>query len=112
MKVMITGHRPDRLGGYNELNPIAMRVKDEMKKELKKIVDKNDDVELISGMALGADQWFAEIGYDMGLKIHSYIPFVGQEKKWDERMKKHYWDLVVPSQMKVTGCKPSREAYL
>jgi hypothetical protein len=36
----------------------------------------------ISGMALGADTWWALAGLSAGMHLHAYIPFEAQPNKW------------------------------
>lgn len=49
MIVAFTGHRPNKLGGYFEPNPVAIRVKKFLREELEKL---NPD-RAITGMAQG-----------------------------------------------------------
>jgi len=93
-KVMITGHRPHKLGGYGE-NPTRSKIEKRLKKLLKKL-KKNHTKKLvvISGMALGVDQWWASIALDLEIDVDAYIPFKGQESRWPERAQKHYRDLL------------------
>jgi hypothetical protein len=53
MKIMITGHRPNKLGGYNN-SPIQERIRAWIRTQLTDRLS-NEPV-LISGMALGVDQ--------------------------------------------------------
>lgn len=79
-KVMVTGHRPNKLGGYSP-NPTQTWVRSALNSILQKMVGK---VEVISGMALGVDQWFALEALKLGIPVHAYIPCDGQEKMWPQ----------------------------
>lgn len=78
MIVAGTGHRPDKLGGYNiivnsKMHHIAMNW----------LQRKKPDIDyVISGMALGWDQELAKACVSLDIKFHAYIPFVGQELRW------------------------------
>ena len=52
MKVMITGHRPKKLGGY-QINPTQTKIKTWLTKVILSGREKYDNFEIISGMALG-----------------------------------------------------------
>lgn len=71
-----TGHRPDKLGGYDgqtadRLFDFAIRHIEQLKPDL-----------IISGMALGWDMALAEAAWALEIPFHAYIPFRGQELKW------------------------------
>lgn len=83
MKICITGHRPDKLYGYN-LNDHRYK---ELFKQFKKLLIENNCTEAITGMALGADMLFAlaviklkQEGYD--IKLHCAIPCRNHSNKW------------------------------
>lgn len=81
-----TGHRPNKLGGYNYRNPIAISVKSRMKEVVKELIDRGTTT-FISGMALGVDTWGAQIVLEEResnpkIKLISAVPFLGQEFKW------------------------------
>lgn len=83
MKICVTGHRPNRLYGYDLNDQRWQKLKSQFKEILK---EKRCD-EAISGMALGVDTIFAlavlelkDEGYD--IKLHCAIPCKNQSCKW------------------------------
>ena len=74
MKICITGHRPDKLYGYNLNNP---RYK-ELFKRFKELLIENNCTEAITGMALGADMLFALAV--IKLKQEEYKPYLMQKR--------------------------------
>lgn len=98
---MITGHRPNRLGGYNESNPIALRVKATLSAHLLQLLADHPDLELITGLAQGVDTWGAEIGIENNIPVHAYLPFTGQQSRWPKAAQDKYFDLL-------TKCKSSK----
>lgn len=86
MIIAFTGHRPDKLGGYNTPNPIYNYIT----KELKKTLNELKPDKAISGMALGWDQWAAQICIDLSIPFIAAVPFVGQEKIWPQSSKDVY----------------------
>lgn len=88
MNLGITGHRPQKLfiaDPYSAEN-------------YKKLVDfyksiyprLGSNLEIYSGMALGADQAAAEAALDMGIPYYALVPFKGQENMWRHESKVKY----------------------
>lgn len=90
MIIGFTGSRPDKLGGYFTPNTIYNVVC----KNIENILSTYKPDKVISGMALGVDQWVAERCIKMGIPFDAAIPFDGQESKWPEKSQKHYKDLL------------------
>ena len=83
MKICVTGHRPNKIYGYDIYN----KQWTELKEKFKKLLVENNCDEAITGMALGVDTVFAlavlelkEEGYD--IKLHCAIPCVNYTWKW------------------------------
>jgi len=82
-----TGHRPLKLRKeWNGTGPMSLWIQDEMRKIL--LRDKPDIV--ISGMALGADQLWAELAVIMNIPFIAAIPFTGQESLWAPNARNKY----------------------
>jgi uncharacterized phage-like protein YoqJ len=62
---------------------------------LKEALRQKEDIEVISGMALGVDQWWAKAALDLGIPYHAYIPFKGQESRWPEQSVKGFEHLLL-----------------
>ena len=82
----ITGHRPDKLGGWKIPNPTYIHVCN----ELKKTFEYYKPSYVIVGMAIGVDQWAAEICMGMNIKYIAAIPFDAQDSKWPDHVKAKY----------------------
>lgn len=93
-KIMVTGHRPQRLGGYTASNPTRDWVLEQLLDILYRTKGKHPDIEAISGMALGVDQWFAQCAMVEDIPYHAYVPFVGQESRWNKVSKDWYKTLL------------------
>jgi len=59
-KIMVTGHRPNKIGGYKQ-NPVATYIYRWLGIQLIKQLNEHEKIECISGMALGVDIIFATI---------------------------------------------------
>lgn len=86
MIIAFTGHRPNKLGGYKIPNPTYNKVCQEIDKALKELKPEK----VISGMALGIDQWAAAVAYKLHIPFIAAIPFEGQEKAWPEESQKAF----------------------
>ena len=84
MIVAFTGHRPNKLGGYKIPNPTYIKVCQEIDKALKELKPEK----VITGMALGIDQWAASVAHKLDIPYLAAIPFEGQEKAWPEESQK------------------------
>ena len=90
MKTIVwTGHRPPKLGGYNELTEEAHYLKKGLTVVLLELAEqfRGETLRHVTGGALGIDQWVAEQvivlrdqGFDM--KLHVEIPFEGFWERW------------------------------
>lgn len=85
-----TGHRPNKLNGYQIPNPTFDKIYSAITELL--IRDRPDEV--ISGMALGVDQWACDIAQDLHIPVTAAIPFIGQEAIWPEKSKAIYRTLL------------------
>jgi uncharacterized phage-like protein YoqJ len=88
--VAFTGHRPEELGGYGAENPIRNALKLRLKEEILRL----KPVAAISGMALGVDQWAAEVCVELRIPFTAAVPFEGQESVWPEESQRQYRELI------------------
>lgn len=83
-----TGHRPDKLGGYDDAT--YMRI---FKVAYAWLEEKNPNLDgtlrVISGGALGWDQALAQAAYSTSTDYEIYLPFEGFDSKWPEKSRKH-----------------------
>jgi uncharacterized phage-like protein YoqJ len=86
----ITGHRPDKLGGYKLPNPVYNKVCQKIEQVFKELQPEK----IISGMALGVDQWAAFIACKLGIPFLAAVPFEGQEIKWPKSSQEIYHKLL------------------
>lgn len=80
-----TGHRPDKLGGYDDA---ALERLWNLAYEW---LEKQEGVtEVVSGMALGWDTALALAALDHGLPLVAAVPFAGQEVRWPKEAQKRH----------------------
>jgi uncharacterized phage-like protein YoqJ len=86
MRIALTGHRPNKLYGYKLENKAYYDLSEKIKRLVLKLAPEGS-VELISGMALGADTVFALTALDMRedderFTLHCAIPCKGYSSNW------------------------------
>lgn len=78
-EIMITGHRPKRLGnGYYLTTPIGLW----LRKEIKEALYVNECERGITGVALGTDTIFALACIELHIPYKAIVPFKGQDERW------------------------------
>ena len=108
MIISITGHRPNGLPkeyGYNLNNEAWTKLKEYIEatiEECYKYATPNEELTLVTGMALGVDTVFWEVADKLrksnkNIKIEAAVPFVGQEKKWIHESQKQYKQMLSES---------------
>lgn len=108
MIISITGHRPNGLPkeyGYNLNNEAWTKLKEYIEatiEECYKYATPNEELTLVTGMALGVDTVFWEVAAKLrksnkNIKIEAAVPFVGQEKKWTHESQKQYKQMLSES---------------
>jgi len=82
--ICVTGHRPDKLGGYDRSVQVALERL--AYTHLKEIAPTG----VVTGMALGWDQAVAAACMDLGIPFLAAVPFHGQEGNWPSRSQELY----------------------
>ena len=116
MVIAFTGHRPHKLWGYVDLRaPEQRRENDgqEAAREkyrdlfrvlwsavLKEWVNREEELLLVSGMAIGVDQVAAQVGIQLrdkrhlNIKVEAAIPCLQQDAKWTASSRQLYNDIL------------------
>jgi uncharacterized phage-like protein YoqJ len=104
--IAFSGHRPPKLGGYHLPNPTYNYVCQQIEKTLQEL----QPIKVISGMALGIDQWAASIAHKLGIPFIAAIPFAGQEGAWPEESQRIYRSLLNKADDAIFICEGGYEA--
>ena len=88
-----TGHRPDKLI-RKDVVPYTPKQHNMLVKLCEIHLDKIGATKVISGMALGFDQAFAQAAINLHLPLIAAVPFVGQERLWQGKSK-FYWKYLI-----------------
>ncbi len=115
MKIAVTGHRPEKIGGYDENNPLAIAIKRHMRETLIEY-DKGNAVSgegliVYSGMALGIDQWWAEAAIELRLTLVAVVPFKGMELKWPQESQDRFNKILIEAALVKYVCDPGYAAW-
>jgi ribonuclease HI len=91
--VVITGHRPTELGGWDLANPVADGLRRQLTEILraKKQVDPN--VSVATGLGLGAEMLAAEASLMAAVPYIAVLAFEGIESRWPERTQRRFREL-------------------
>lgn len=108
VRLAVTGHRPDKLGGYNN-EESHKAIRRHMRDFLKEAPD--GELFLISGGALGIDQFWMEVGIHMDLPVIAALPFEGYDAKWPVASRRIYKKLLDKCYEVVYVCEPGYEAH-
>lgn len=97
--ISLTGHRPNKLAGYDLRKPFYYQLHKKLLHIVKKIVQDNPDkiIWLHSGMALGADTVWGFVAktakkeYPNQIKFYAEIPVLSQSNIWKQQVDKDRW---------------------
>ena len=92
-RVVVTGHRPPELGGYGE-NPITSDVRRRMTEILTAKRSLHDDLVVMTGMGLGAEQLGAESAIEAEVPFVAVLPYPEPDAMWPEESRRRYRSLV------------------
>lgn len=95
--IAFTGHRPNKIGGYDTNNPKRIAVKKAIEDALTRAVNKygnSHKIVVITGGALGVDTDAASVAYKMGLPFIVAVPCQGQDSKWPVESRTKYANML------------------
>jgi ribonuclease HI len=99
--VLVTGHRPDRLGGY-EPNPQSTAVRDRIERTLAAMVEVDGPLTVVSGLRLGAEQLGAEAAIALGLPLVAVLPFPNPDAPWPKTSREWFAEVVGAADVAIT----------
>ena len=99
-RLVVAGHRPPELGGY-EANPVADRVKSKLAALLAAERQLHPDVVVLTGLGLGAEQLAAEAAAAAGVPYVAVLSYPEQEAPWPTEAKRRYAGLRAGAQAEV-----------
>lgn len=118
MHIAITGHRPNKLGNdYTMSNKMCVGIRARVTEYViafQKSLKDGEKLTLITGMALGIDQMFAEIAISLNIPFIAAIPFKNQDRKWPEQSRTKYLNLLAKAHeiINVSGADDYKIEYM
>jgi uncharacterized phage-like protein YoqJ len=108
VKIAVTGHRPHKLGGYNATDNFKA-----IRRHMRDFLEQAPDGELclISGGALGIDQFWMEVGLHMDLPVIAMLPFEGYDAKWPDFSRQKHKKLLDRCEEVVYACESGYEPW-
>ncbi|MGH9003397.1 MAG: RNase H family protein, partial [Acidimicrobiia bacterium] len=85
----VFGHRPPELGGYDD-NPVARAIQDRIGEILAAKRKLHPDLQVVSGLALGAETLGAEAALEAGVPLVVIQPFPDPDAVWPRASRDRY----------------------
>ena len=82
--LIFTGHRPQRMGGFNPNNPTALWVRAQLTEAIGRAIRAGFRI-FIAGGALGFDYWAACTMLDHQQHLILALPFAGHDNRWNDQ---------------------------
>ncbi len=120
-----TGHRPQSLPcGFNETHPACQKIKYQLRRLIKGLIDKKNVTHFISGAALGVDTWAAENVLELkseypNITLEAAVPCRSQADRWNKKSQERYNHLIslcdkvtLVQERYTTDCMMKRNMYM
>jgi ribonuclease HI/uncharacterized phage-like protein YoqJ len=101
-RVLILGHRPPQLGGYDLDNPTASEVRRRITEILGGVLAVHDEVVVVSGLGLGAEQIGAEAAIAAGVPYAVVLAFPDSETVWPFESQRRFRRLLSTATASIT----------
>jgi ribonuclease HI len=99
--VLVTGHRPPELGGYDP-NPIADGVRTKIAELLRGLRDVDGPFTVVSGLRLGAEQLGAEAAVGEAIPFVAVLPYPDPDSVWPSASRARFAELVSGASKTIT----------
>jgi len=99
--VLVAGHRPGELGGY-DANPVADGVRTRLQETLAAMVRVDGPLAVVSGLRLGAEQLGAEAALALELPLVAVLPYPEADKVWPPAARARFTELVDAAELAIT----------
>lgn len=99
--LVVTGHRPTDLGGYDE-NDTSRTVRDHLIDILMAKQKLHPDLRVLSGLGLGAETIGAEAARDAGVPYVAVLAFPRLEERWPDTSRRRFRELLDGAEETVT----------
>ena len=90
--VVVAGHRPPELGGY-DANPTAAAVRRRLVEILEAKRKLHPDLYVLTGLGLGAEQLGAEAAAELGVPYVAVLPYPDPDLRWPRASRRRFAEL-------------------
>lgn len=91
--VVVTGHRPTELGGWDLANPIADSLRRQLSDILRAKKQVDPDLSVVTGLGLGAEMLAAEAALMAAVPYVAVLPFETFDARWPEPTRRRFAEL-------------------
>lgn len=91
--VVVTGHRPTELGGWDLANPVADALRRQLSEILRAKKQVDPETTVVTGLGLGAEMLAAEAALMAAVPYLAVLPFEGFEARWPTATKRRFEEL-------------------
>lgn len=89
--IAVSGHRPNKLGGYDRENPTRDLIVQKLEEVLLGLHEKAPEgIIVVTGMSMGVDLWTCRVCHTHNIPYVAAVPFEGQEVKWSQAVQEEY----------------------
>ncbi len=92
-RLVVVGHRPPAIGGYDP-NPTADHIRRQLTEILTAKAEMHDDLLVLTGLRLGAEQLGAEAAAEAGVPYAAVLPYPNPEVVWPPEAQRRYAQLL------------------
>ena len=95
-RLVVTGHKPPELGGYED-NPVSDRVKAKLAALLAAEQQLHPDAVVLTGLSLGAEQLAAEAADAAGVPYVAVLPYPDADAQWPQASRQRFAGMLAKS---------------
>jgi ribonuclease HI/uncharacterized phage-like protein YoqJ len=88
--VLVAGHRPPEIGGYEPANAVAAGLRRTIGEILAAKRQLHADLMVVTGLQLGAEQIGAEAAAEAGVPYIAVLPYPEPDRVWPAESREHY----------------------
>ena len=92
--MLVAGHRPPELGGYEADNPVASEVRRRLADILAAKRELHPDALAVTGLQLGAEQLGAEAAAAAGVPYVAVLPYPQSDSQWPDPARRRFKELL------------------
>ncbi|MGH2719462.1 MAG: RNase H family protein [Actinomycetota bacterium] len=93
-KVVVLGHRPPEVGGYDPMNPVSADIRRRIAEIISGLLVLHPDALVVTGLGLGAEQLGAQAAIDAGVPFAAVLAQPDPDAVWPAEARHRYANLL------------------